>query len=283
MLRFLFWNYRYNGPDREELLARLVQSEAVDILILAESSIVPDELVGKLSSRGRRFSTMPIPHDSIQVYAGFSPDAYLDWVGDVGRLCLRRFQAPGHPEIILGSLHLASGLHLERTERKTGAGPLARAVREAQHEFGHARAVVVGDFNLNPYEDGMIFSDGFGAMTTKSLVKKYALYHGDRYSRFYNPIWSRMGREATEGPPGTYYWESRRDLNIYWNFIDQVLVGHDLLDHFPDHRFRILTAIPGAEGSHSLIRETERHWNIEVSDHLPILFDLDLLPEDAHA
>jgi hypothetical protein len=39
MVRFLFWNYRYDGPDREELLARFIRAEAVDVAVLAESSV----------------------------------------------------------------------------------------------------------------------------------------------------------------------------------------------------------------------------------------------------
>src|SRR6185312_10521137 len=123
----------------------------------------------------------------IQIYVGYETETFADWVRDEARLCLRRFQAPGHPEIILGAVHLVSGLRRERSERKAEATPLARAIREAQREREHARTIIVGDFNLNPFDDGMLFTDGFGTMTTKSLVKKYALSHNDRFCRFYNP------------------------------------------------------------------------------------------------
>ncbi len=33
------------------------------------------------------------------------------------------------------------------------------------------------------------------------------------------------------------------------------------------------------DGPRSLIRETPRHWNIEISDPLPLIFDVDLPPE----
>lgn len=82
-----------------------------------------------------------------------------------------------------------------------------------------------------------------------------------------------------EAPPGTYYCKTKRELNTYWNWIDQVLIGADLLDHFPTDRFRILITIPGPDGPRSLIRETPQHWKIEISDHLPLIFDVDLPPE----
>jgi len=279
MPRFLYWNYRYDGPDRGEIVAQLVQAEAVDVLILVESSIDRNELAIRLGAGGRAYGAMPIPHDRVEIFAGYPTDCFLGWVRDEGRLCLRRLKFPGHDEILLGAVHLASGLYRERAERKDDAEPIARAVREAQRDpkVGHSRTVLVGDFNLNPFDDGMVFPNGFGAMMTKSLVRKYPP------ARFYNPMWSRLGREVGDGPPGTYYWDKHRPMNTYWNYPDQVLIGPDLLDHFPEGGFRILTAIPGPGGDRPLIRETHRHWKIEVSDHLPILFELNLPPEANHA
>jgi hypothetical protein len=113
---------------------------------------------------------------------------------------LRRLKVPGRLDILLGAVHLVSGLHRERSERKAEADPLARAVREAQREpaVGHERTILVGDFNLNPFDDGMIFPSGFGAMMTKGLVRK-SRGTSDRYGgRLYNPIWSKLGREVEE-------------------------------------------------------------------------------------
>lgn len=281
MIRFLFWNFRYDGPDREALLARLIRVEAVDVAILAESSVDRSELLDRLATAGRTYSAIPIPHDWIEIYAGYPGDCFLDWARDEGRLCLRRLKVPGRVEILLGAVHLTSGLHSERPERKSEADPLARAVRAAQREqnVGHERTILVGDFNLNPFDDAMIFPDGFGAMMTKELVRKSRKSPDGIGGRLYNPIWSKLGREASDAPPGTYYWRTKRHHNIYWNYPDQVLIGADLIDHFPVGHFRILTEIPGPDGPLRLIRETERHWKIEISDHLPLVFDLDLPSE----
>jgi hypothetical protein len=93
----------------------------VDVLILAESTVDPVELIGQLSSNGRAYRSMRVPHQRIQIYHGYAIETFVDWVRDEDRLCLRRFQAPGEPEIILGAVHLASGLQLERAERKAEA------------------------------------------------------------------------------------------------------------------------------------------------------------------
>jgi hypothetical protein len=111
-------------------------------------------------------------------------------------------------------------------------------VRAAQREpaVGHERTILVGDFYLNPFDDGMIFPSGFGEMMTKGLVRKNRGASGRIGGRLDNPIWSRLGREVEDAPRGTYYGSDIRELNIYWNYHDQVLVGADLLDHFPAER-----------------------------------------------
>jgi len=169
MPRFLFWNYRCSLPDREAILARLVHHEAVDVVILAESSCDPKRLVDRLSSAGRIYRPWSIIHKRFQVFAGYAVEVFRG-PRDHDRLCLLDFQAPGHPEIILAAIHLESGLRLERTERKDLAAPLATAVRLIQLERNHTRTIVVGDFNMNPFDDGMISPEGFGAMTSKTLV-----------------------------------------------------------------------------------------------------------------
>src|SRR5947209_6685928 len=79
MARFLFWNYRYDGPDKEELLARLVHAEAVDVVILAESSVDRIGLLGRLGTAGRAYCVPPVPHDWIEVFAGYPADCFVDW------------------------------------------------------------------------------------------------------------------------------------------------------------------------------------------------------------
>ena len=194
-------------------------------------------------------------------------------------MLLRKLKAPGCVEILIRAVHLASGLHRTPAERKDDSSPTVLAIREAQREIGHARSVIVGDFNLDPFEDGMVFTNGFGAMMTKELVRSIAPTPDKRLGHFYNPMWGRMGRDIDDGAPGTYYWDASRPSNIYWNYLDQVLIGYDLLDRFPDDRFRILTSVPVSGEDRQLIRKKEIHWGIELSDHLPILFDIDLSEE----
>ena len=122
--------------------------------------------------------------------------------------------------------------------------------------------------------------NGFGAMQSRSLASRHSTEVHRGSQRFYNPMWSRLGRELPE-PPGTHYWGNVGDpFNVYWQSLDQVLIRPALLAAFRDSDFRIPTSIPGTDRpSENLIRSTGKHWEIEISDHLPILFKLDLPKE----
>ena len=68
MPRFLFGNFRYDEPDKEEILAGLVVAEAIDVLILAESKIDCGEMLRQLDSHGKMFSTPAVPHERIEIF-----------------------------------------------------------------------------------------------------------------------------------------------------------------------------------------------------------------------
>jgi hypothetical protein len=96
-------------------------------------------------------------------------------------------------------------------------------------------------------------------------------------------MWSRLGRQIPE-PPGTFYSRNVADpFNIFWHHLDQVLIRPELLDNFEDKSLKILTSIPDHGGEMiDLIRSTGKHWSVEISDHLPVLFRLDVPAEEDH-
>jgi hypothetical protein len=158
-------------------------------------------------------------------------------------------------------------------------------LREAEEDARHERTIVVGDFNMNPFDKGMIDPEiGFGAMMNRSLAARHSTSGSAGAKRFYNPTWSKLGRDLPD-PPGTFYWPNVGDpFNVYWHSLDQVLIRPALLNTFRDEDFHILTSIPWTGGERlDLVRSTGKHWELQISDHLPILFKLNPPKEDDHA
>ena len=68
--------------------------------------------------------------------------------------------------------------------------------------------MLVGDLNMNPFEDGLVKTTGLHSVMSKSKAKEFSrVVQGRTYPFFYNPMWNLLGDE-TQGPPGTYYYSS---------------------------------------------------------------------------
>ena len=84
-------------------------------------------------------------------------------------------------------------------------------------------------------------------------------------------MWGYLG-DISDGPPGTYYYDSGMQVNLYWNMFDQVLIRPELLDVFEVEGLRILTDA----GGKSLLAGSGKPDVSIGSDHLPILFKLNI-------
>jgi hypothetical protein len=96
-------------------------------------------------------------------------------------------------------------MYLDASEQKSMSRRISEEIRRVETSVGHSRTVVVGDLNMNPFEDGMISADGFHAVMTSEIANKQPRsIQGNQYPFFYNPMWGRFG-DNSEGPPGTFY------------------------------------------------------------------------------
>lgn len=75
--------------------------------------------------------------------------------------------------------------------------------------------------------------------------------------------------DRSPGPPGSYFRGHGGHVEYFWHLFDQVLVRPELMDALTD--VRILDACAGR----ALVRPSGRP-DKRVSDHLPLLFRLDL-------
>jgi hypothetical protein len=278
VLTCLFWNFRCSLPDSERIAARLALLHRVDILVLAEAMHDPLTLLAELKRSDPEFDLPTNQHERFQVYTRF-PGRCLRAARHADRVSVRRLSLPPFPEILFAFLHLVDRRNYEPGEQSTLSLKSYQVIYNAEKDAGHSRTVAFGDFNMNPFDQGMVNSEGFGAVMTRSLAVRLSGGRLDESRKFYNPMWSRLGRELPE-PPGTYYYDARKPFNVFWHSLDQVLIRPALFDAFRDEDFQILTTTPDSEGSPiDLVRQNPIHCNLNFSDHLPILFRLDLRKE----
>lgn len=269
MTTFLFWNL--NKSPLEALVTELAEIHQVDILILAECEIQASLMLGALNQNASsRFHLTDSECEKIVIYTRFSGE-FIQEKFNNNRLTVRRLVLPGSEELLLAAVHAPSKRDWRDKSQPFECVELASTICSIEQEVGHRRTVLVGDFNMNPFEDGMVAANGLNAVMTRNVAsRELRTVQGKVYPFFYNPMWGHFG-DAVDGPSGTFYYGGSEHVNYFWNMFDQVLIRPELLSMFRNKELRILSF----SGERSLLPPKGLPDASSGSDHLPLLFRLD--------
>ena len=267
--KFLFWNV--NRKPLTEVIVELTDIHAIDVVILAESEIEPSTLLQRLNrdpTRGYHFPASLCRR--IAIYTRFSRD-FLRPTFESERISIRKLSLPARADVILVSAHLPSKLYWSDQSQAFECGELARRITEQEEAAGHRRTIVVGDFNMNPFEAGLVGAAGLNAvMARRVAARAFRTVQGRDYQFFYNPMWNHLGDQDGD-TAGSYFYDSAEHVNYYWNVFDQLLLRPELAERFDPSQISILKSA----GTRSLVRTDGRPDDANASDHLPILFELE--------
>ena len=270
MINFLFWNI--NRKPLQSCIARLTAQHNVNLIILAESEIAPEVMLDALYQQtGLEFYLTFSFCEKITIYLSF-PAQLLTSFRETERLTIRRLALLGLPEILIAATHFPSKLYWSAESQALECSRLAETIRDAEREIGHSRTLLVGDLNMNPFESGIVGALGLhGVMTRQIAEKRQRIVQGVEYPFFYNPMWGQFG-DLTQGAAGTYYEHRTEHVSYFWNMFDQVLLRPELLPYFQNENLNILTH----DGEMSLVSDSGLPDDTLASDHLPILFSLNV-------
>ncbi len=283
MTTFLFWNVR--RKPLESTIARLVERHEVDVVLLAEPGTPEVALRRELNKASLRpFRRVPfVAFTRVELYSRLPSACFGPPVREEDHYAIRSLRVPHGIEVLLAVAHLPSPLHKKPSDLRSVCGGLAEDIGRAEEEVKNDRTVLIGDLNVNPFHDGMLDVRGLNAVADRETVRrKDPRTFGRRGQRtfrmFYNPMWGHFGDAAA--PPGTYYYDqSNPEVDPLWNVFDQVLLRKALLDRFDHAQLEILVS----DGQVSLTRPDGRPDAERASDHLPLLFRLDLRRRADHA
>ena len=244
-------------------------------MVLTECDVDPMVLLAELNHSGRSdFYLSTDFSERFMVYTRFNPD-WLRPLGDYDSLSIRHLVHPSFTDLILGIVHFPSQLHLGDDDQSDLAIRFRERIERVESELSHSRTVLFGDFNMNPFERGMIGSESFHSVMDRNTAREESrIVQGERRNFFYNPMWSMMGDES-KGPPGTYYYRQSGTLSFFWHTFDQIVLRPTLVEYFDPERMTVVTEIE----HDSLLRDNGRPDTVKASDHLPIFFRLELPPE----
>jgi hypothetical protein len=268
MTNFLFWNTKRS--DLSALVVTACREHEIDVLILAECGFATVSLVEALNERndgGTYLAPFDLP-TRLKFISRYPPGS-VSMVHDDGGIAARRLRPPKGVELLVVGAHLPSKLWRTRHEQAHYARDVVQKIRDLEVKMGHTNTVVIGDLNMDPFEEGMLAADGFHAVMDQSIAMKISrTVDGKERDFFYNPMWGRFGDE-THGPCGTFY---RRggSISSFWHMFDQVLLRPSLLQYYSPSALRILDEI----GGRCLLKDGR--IDTSISDHLPIFLHLDV-------
>lgn len=268
VVTFLFWNI--NKRPLTNIIAKLIRAHNVDILIITESEIRDIDILKSAKAESGTTFTITCPEfpTRVKIYSRLS--RFVKPVMDFPGVAIRRLMLPVGNDVLFVAAHLPSKLYQTEHDQLFACTRLAKAIDEAESRVRHTRTLIIGDLNMNPFECGVLGADGIHGVSDRRIAARGMRRVAGKDCRFfYNPMWNYLG-DAPPGPPGTYFYDTGRQINTYWNIFDQVLFRPELLDAFSDENLQVLTEVDTT----SLATQSGRPDDNIGSDHFPILLSL---------
>lgn len=203
--------------------------------------------------------------------------ATIDWEKETfehSRLTLRRLKMNDGVELLLAVVHLISKLNFSPISQREEARRIARRIRYVEQEIiKHHRTVLIGDFNMDPYEEGMTLPDTFHSVLWQRFSERIQGegrgIQNTRYPCFYNPMWSHWG-DGENSPGGTFAYTSGNHDVYGWHIYDQVLLRPEALEYWDYRSLEIVTQVESV----NFLTASKRPAKVRLTDHLPVRFQL---------
>lgn len=260
-VKVLFWNTHKNR-NINHILAEIIVENNASIVVLAEYIADVSDLISMLSMSGIEMKQyICICPRIVMIGAIDNVEPRLD--SDYAT-----FQIINGSDILCG-IHLNSKLHSGHEGfREILIEQIIHDLRKIEQDIGSENSIIVGDFNINPYDSSCIDARFFHSIPIlEEAERKTRVVAGKEYSIFYNPMWNLLGDYSI--PYGTYYCNSGEILNTYWNIFDQVIFKPALKSRFVKDSLKIIS-----ETSVRFLLDGKGHPDKEISDHLPIIFEI---------
>lgn len=269
-LTFLFWNlYK---KCLVPTLKDIIEHYDVDVVILAECTFRTEELIYVLNDK----KVMYFPENGlakckkIRIITKFHP-MLLAPIYEEERFSIRKLILPNKESILIVGVHIPDKSHDVADNQLMICQRLRDSIEKMEKEHLIDKTLIVGDFNMNPFDQGLVSPIGLNAVMSERIAQtKSRIVNNKDYQYFYNPMWSFFG-DIGNNVEGSYFY--RKNANLPWNVFDQVLLRPSLIPNFDKDSLSFLN-YTGKESI--LTNEMLYPDKVKYSDHLPLIFKLKL-------
>ena len=257
-MKIAFWNIN-RKKNVDNIIGKFLINNSIDVLALAEYYGDSDLLLNEVNKCNARFRTyMTYGCNNIEIIGRYRCEpGPMD-----NHFCTHILE----DKYIICTVHLSSNLHRNNDDRIKEIVDIKSQLSLLRKKTGIKDVLVLGDFNENPYENGVCGELGFNAWTDANDVVRQdrKQNHGESDVLFYNPMWNYYGDYI--GPPGTYYHSSGGVSDHKWHIYDQAIISPSLIKYLNRDETGIITSFCGT----CLKTKTGRPKK-SISDHFPII------------
>ncbi len=273
MITFLFWNI--GKKPLLDRVARIADRAGVDVLLLAECGATNEDVLTALNA------TVAVPNwvyppagsERLKLFTRLPETSVIDRFTEVAdRLTIREIRPTSGEPFLLAGVHLPSKFKWKDPDHVSWIHFLVEDLQRIEGEQA-GRLVLVGDLNMDPFDSAVVGGFGLHALSTRRAAERYGgrvVQKRECNRAFFNPMWSLLGDRGAR-PAGTFYRRESVPVNHYWHALDQVLLRPALAGKL------VMVDILDRDGVESLTHPDGGWPDADAgSDHLPLLFKLDL-------
>ncbi len=262
-LHILFWNM--HRKDLSGALASIVDEHQPAVVILAECGTTVETLLDAVNRATVRYRFVEMIGDSKLVALTTLSSIQIHCLRDEKRYSFWRVKTE-HSVVTLCGVHLQSALNYDRDELNELTRRLRQDLESVEVSENHNRSILIGDFNLEPFDRGLTSSEELSSVSSLRLAQRspHRKVAFETRRVLYNPMWSHLGDRPSE-PAGTYFHPSGV-IGYGWRMFDQVLFCPSVMDVFRDFEVEILRKA----GDNALVDHRGLPDSTSASDHLPI-------------
>ena len=264
-MKFLFWNIK--EKDLSDTIIEICQENDIDILGICEGKELDKNNIIKKLSFKEVFLLSNLKDRGIKLFCKKNINMKVNAENNSYHKEYSLLIENINYKILL--LHLPSKLRLDNISQSHYATRFREILKGINYQG--EKTIIFGDFNMNPFEEGMISSEAFHALNSKLITSKIQReVYGEKRYYFYNPTWLLYTKSHNE-IIGSYYYNSSDFINLFWNMFDQVIISPDLINNFNFDTFKIIEK--------TILRNLCKNGKpneVIYSDHLPIFFEFNL-------